>query len=426
MEEHLNIILYEPTGRGGICHYTYQLAEALAELGIAVTLFTTENYELKHFKSHFHIYYHIKRSSLKSFFTFSKAFLLRANAKEGKTRTDLSKFYRKDCNLSIGMRVFQVLRRWYRRLKALCFFLYRRPHIIHFQWLISPREDYYFIKALRLLRFKIIYTAHNLQPHEDNSEAGKKILRKIYESVDHIIVHANQNQTELIEQFKITINKTTVIPHGSYDLFSVGKNITRESARDELILPKDKLIVLFFGSIRKYKGLDYLIEAFQQVRRQIYDIVLLVVGKTGNGHNDSRYYSDLIGDLYRYEDIIFISKYIDVEKVGSYFSAADLVVLPYTETYQSGVLMLAYAFGKAVVVTNIGGLNELVVADKTGLVVPPCNSSALAEAITKILVNPDERESMGRRAKSLAETTYSWRNIALRTRKLYQSIAETN
>jgi glycosyltransferase involved in cell wall biosynthesis len=263
-------------------------------------------------------------------------------------------------------------------------------------------------------------------PHEDNSEDTENILRKIYRSVDHIIVHANQNKEELISRFKININKTTVIPHGSYDLFYRQKNISKERVKRELNIPIHKKIILFFGSIRKYKGLDYLLEAFNQVRKQLDNTILLVIGgKTANNSNDE-YYSNLVRNLAGYDNVIFIGKYIDIDSVGYYFSVADLVVLPYTQTYQSGVLMLAYASGKPVVVTDVGGLSELVVADKTGLVVPLCNSSALAEAITKVLLNACQREAMGRRAKYLAETIYSWRNIALRTTKLYQSIAETN
>jgi glycosyltransferase involved in cell wall biosynthesis len=197
--------------------------------------------------------------------------------------------------------------------------------------------------------------------------------------------------------------------------------------RRELNLPNDKKIVLFFGAIRKYKGLDYLIEAFQEVRSQVDNVILLIVGgKIRNNPNNDQYCSMVINSLHRYDDIIFVDKYIDVEKVGCYFSAADLVVIPYIKVYQSGILMLAYATGKPVVVTDVGGLSEVVEAGKTGFVVPPCNSSALAEAITKVLVDTGQREAMARRAKYLAETTYSWRNAALRTIELYRSIIETN
>jgi D-inositol-3-phosphate glycosyltransferase len=427
VEERLKVILYEPSGRGGICHYTYQLAEALAELDTSVTLFTTESYELEHFKRHFHIYYHIKKSSLKSLLTYIRAYILGENTKQSKEIIYLGEPNRKDPKINSSMIVFQVLRRWYRRLKAICSFLYNRPHIIHFQWLVFPREDYYFIKILRLLRFKTIYTAHNLLPHDNDSDEIKKTLRKIYQSVNHIIVHAKQNREELTRQFGIDENKITIIHHGSYDLFSRESNFSKETVRRRLNLPNDKKIVLFFGAIRKYKGLDYLIEAVHKVRNQVCDAILLVVGRKteDNGKNDE-YYIELTKMLDDHDAVIFIERYIDVAEVGCYFSASDLVVLPYIKVYQSGVLMLAYASGKAVVVTDVGGLSEVVEASKTGFVVPPCDTSALADAIVKILVDPGQREAMERRAKHLAETTYSWRNIALRTRKLYRSIAETN
>ena len=202
-----------------------------------------------------------------------------------------------------------------------------------------------------------------------------------------------------------------------------GKNITKDVARKKIGIPEGKKVILFFGSIRKYKGLEYLISAFQNVKQELDDIALLIVGNIYNSDNEGfKFYSDLIDLISHDDDIICINEYIPFEKIKSYFIASDLVVLPYIKTYTSGVLLAAYAAGRPAIVTDTGALSEVVEIGKSGFIVPPKDVNALTQAIMEIINHADQMEEMGNYAKNLAETIYSWNNIALKTIEVYQSL----
>jgi D-inositol-3-phosphate glycosyltransferase len=424
-EKHLRIVLYLPSGSGGICHYSYQLAEALATLGIHTIVCTAANFELRHLKRTFHLYFNMKGSRLKIFWERVKIRLRGKSVCQGNTiaRSGHAGGYERPHRVRRRLAFLLMLRRWGTRLKAVCFFLFERPHIIHFQWLLHPREDYYFIGLLKFLKFKIVYTAHNLLPHRNKSSHARETFTRIYERVDKIIVHADRNKIELVEEFHIDHEKITVIPHGSYDLFYANTKLSKDLARCELRFNNDNKIILFFGGIRRNKGLEYLIDAFQDVQAKINDAILLIVGKFEGKDEEGRKYSlNLVEKLHDCSGVVLVDQYIPVDRVGYYFAAADLVALPYIQVYQSGVLLLAYASGKPVVVTDAGGLSEVVEDGKSGFVVPSRDSKAFAHAMIRILQDSARKETMGRYAKHLAETAYSWENIALKTSDLYRSV----
>jgi glycosyltransferase involved in cell wall biosynthesis len=123
-------------------------------------------------------------------------------------------------------------------------------------------------------------------------------------------------------------------------------------------------------------------------------------------------------------DIKFTNAYVPVNQIADYFNAADLVVLPHVKASQSGVLMASYAAGKPVVATDSGGLGEVVKNSNSGLVVPPRDANAIAEAVITLLDNPDRRRALGVNAKTSGETTYSWATIAATTADLYRVLNE--
>jgi glycosyltransferase involved in cell wall biosynthesis len=185
-------------------------------------------------------------------------------------------------------------------------------------------------------------------------------------------------------------------------------------------------VILFFGLIKRYKGLEYLVEAFEEVRRRVNDAFLLIVGDVyaadAVGH---AFYSNLIERLRGRDDVLCVARYVALESVGGYLAASDVIVLPYARTFQSGVLLAAYAAGKPVVVTDTGGLGEAVEQGKSGVVVSPRDPKALAEGIISVLSDPKLRSAMGERARVLARTVYSWDAIAARTTELYESVLGT-
>ena len=419
----MRIILYNPAGYGGHIHYTYQLAESLARVGSDVTVITSEDYELKHLKRSFKIYTPFTKSWVKSFLSGVLSQL------QGKNKISTNISYNLNVNSSlkdeeqIEISTLQVIRLYLIWLKISLFCLLRNPHIIHFQCFLERKHDFYFMKFLKFLRFNIIYTAHELLPHDSNSFRDQNIYKKIYQIPDKIIVHSENDKREIVCKFQVDLDKVSVIPHGSYDLFYRDKNITKDVAKQKLGIPDGKKVILFFGLIRRYKGLEYLVYAFQRIKEELDSTVLFIVGSIYDENSeDFKFYSDLIDLISHDDDVIRVNEYVPFEKINSYFLASDLVVLPYIKTYTSGVLLAAYAAGRPVIVTDTGALSEVVDVGKSGFIVPPKDINALACAIIKTLSDPDQMEKMGNYAKHLSKTVYSWDNIALKTINVYQSL----
>ena len=414
----MKIVLYEPFGCGGICHYTYQLAESLAQSGADVTVLTQENYELSHLKTDFKINRRLGKSQIKYFF---RRMITRS---EGNLPSTVAECRNQDATLaennSNNKTILLIARRWLIWFEIIFTFVFNRPKIIHFQWLLYPKEDYYFLIILKILRLKVVYTAHNILPHGDDLENEFESFKKIYKIVDKIVVHTENNKTEIINLFNLDSNKIDVIPHGVYDVFFTNQYVSMEDAKTELGIQVDIKVVLFFGLIRKYKGLENLVDSFKMVIDKINSSLLLIAGKPGGDEDEKKYYTDYIAQLRGRKDVMCIDKYIPFEKVSNYFSASDVVVLPYLKTYQSGILLLSYAAGKPVVVTDTGGLSETVVDGKNGFIVPSENPVALSQAIIKILEDPALMFEMCENVKSLADTKYSWKNIASKTVDAYR------
>ena len=277
----LRVVFYDPSGHGGICHYTYQLAESLAQSGADVTVVTTEGYELKHLERNFKLTFLFRKSRLKYLAGFvlgiTPASRLRLEQRNASSGDDASE---ERIRTPHFLKRLQI--RWFLYKQALAFLL-NRPSVIHIQWLMDRREDHKFVKLLKLLGFTVVYTAHDVLPNTNEARDDQRLLQSIYQKVDAVIVHANGSKDELASIFEIAAAKIHVIPHGSNDLFYRNQNISKESAKSALgICPRQK-VVLFFGIIKRYKGLEYLLDAFEEVRKQVAHVVLLIVGTIYDG-----------------------------------------------------------------------------------------------------------------------------------------------
>jgi glycosyltransferase involved in cell wall biosynthesis len=329
------IVVVESHGVGGLCHYTYNLCNALSNYYEDIVLVTTKKYELEDFKINFKI---------ERLFEYDMRYFNREN---------LLKY-----NLKYPRSFIKLL-----------IFLTRERAIIHFQNLIPPLViSYAFLILIKMLcgnRSTLLLTAHDVLPH-DIKFYHKYISKLIYKLMDGVIVHSEHSRRELIGMFGIEPTNVHVIPHGDYFFFRYGSTVSLECARKKLCLPSGSLIVLFFGFIMRYKGLDYLLEAFRKVKNVV----------------------------------------------------PNVKAIPYVKTYQSGIIMLAYSFNKPVVSTDTGGVSGIVVNGETGYVVPPKDVQALANALIDILSNQD-RAIMGENAKKIVGNIYSWSNAARETLKLY-------
>ena len=209
-------------------------------------------------------------------------------------------------------------------------------------------------------------------------------------------------------------SKISNIHVGEYSLLS--KNISIEEARNILGIAENKKVILFFGYIRRYKGLDILLESVKILKEKHPEIFLIVAGKDIEGFNK---YQKIIDKFDIEDNILKRIEYIPVDETSIYFSAANVVVLPYRNIYQSGVVYLAYAHSKPVIVTNVGGLPDITEDGKSGYIVEPNNPEDLAGKIDKMFVSPSSLEKMGEYGYQMAKDKFSWEQAAEKTFNLY-------
>lgn len=215
--------------------------------------------------------------------------------------------------------------------------------------------------------------------------------------------------------------KISVIPMGNYNMFKSSDNVSKEIAKKKLGYKPNERIILFFGAIRPYKGVEYLVDAFAQIEANFPDARLLVVGKPMNFDVESL--RKRIKQLEIEQKTKLIAEYIPNEEIENYLSSAEFVVFPYVTASQSASVFLAYAYSKPVIVTAVGGLPEIVEHKRSGLIVPPKDADSLADALEELLrLDQEKLNRMGRYAKELTETKFSWEEIAEKTESVYQEI----
>ena len=246
---------------------------------------------------------------------------------------------------------------------------------------------------------KIICLADNVIPHE--KRIGDKLFTKYFlKSCDAFITMSEKVLGDL-RLFQKT-KPAYLVTHPLYDNF--GAIISRQDARAHLNLPLNEKIILFFGFIRKYKGLDLLLEAMADERIKNAGIKLLVAGEF---YDDEKKYREQIDSLSIKDQLILKTDFIPDSEVKYYLCSADVVVQPYRNATQSGVSPLAYHFEKPMIVTNVGGLPALVPHEKAGLVTEP-NPKAIADAIIQFYQLGEDYFIPHLRTE---KQKYSWENM---------------
>jgi glycosyltransferase involved in cell wall biosynthesis len=256
----------------------------------------------------------------------------------------------------------------------------QRPDVVLVQWwhpFFAPALFTICSIVKMLRRGSVMFICHNVVPHE-TSLVDRVLSRFAFAAVDMFIVHSGQDRENLLGmRGKATV---AVNPLPSFDFFRAG-TVARDEAR-RVIGEDGGGLVLFFGYIRPYKGLIHLIEAMSIVRKR-YDARLLVVGEF---YEDSGPYRRRVEELGLSASVRFVDRYVGNEEVGAFFAASDLVVLPYVSATQSAIAQIALSFDRPVVVTDVGGLPELVSQGKTGFIAPPADPEALAGTITEFFL----------------------------------------
>jgi glycosyltransferase involved in cell wall biosynthesis len=278
--------------------------------------------------------------------------------------------------------------------------------VVHYQWLPVPSLDTRLLPTGRPL----LLTAHGILRREAWGERPPRSLRRAFARMDAIITLSHYGAGRLA-QAGVEADRVHVIPHGAFDYLT--RMADEVPLRGELAGVSGP-VILCFGLIRAYKGIDVLLEAFRSVR----GAELWIVGRPLGVELDSlREVAERAPGRVR-----FVPRFIPDPEVAGYFRRADLVVLPHRDEEQSGVLYVALAFGKPLVMSDVGGFGE-VAAHGAGRLVPPGDPAALATAITALLEDPAERERLARASREAAEGPYSWDAVAARTLALYEDLA---
>lgn len=231
-----------------------------------------------------------------------------------------------------------------------------------------------------LTKTRVTFLCHNALPH-DPLFFELFFMKLLFRFADDFIVHA---EAEAAELGKLAPGKPVAIGfHPNYDTFETGESYDKKKIKQELKLGAK--VVLFFGYIRPYKGLKYLIEAMPQVRRRSGDVSLLVVGEFWKKNKPE--YDALVAKANLQDSVIFVDRFVANEEVGRFFAVADVLAAPYISATQSGVVQMAYTFDTPVVASRVGGLPEVIDEGVSGFLCQPQDTKSLAQTISKALAH---------------------------------------
>lgn len=247
---------------------------------------------------------------------------------------------------------------------------------------------------------RVLFICHNIIPHE-HRPGDKLLTRYALAKADHFIVMSKTVQEELLHF--IPNADFRMVHHPVYEIFE--KKYTQKEARKKLGLNSGP-IILFFGYIRRYKGLHILLQALEIAKEEI-PVKLLIAGEFYEKEN---IYFDKVRADGLENDVVFFNRYIPTKDVGLYFAAADVVALPYISATQSGIVQICYHYDKPVIATDVGGLPEVVQDGETGFVVPANDARALANAIVRFF-KENREETFSAAVKSMKKK-FSWDRMA--------------
>lgn len=292
--------------------------------------------------------------------------------------------------------------------------------VIHFQFLRRIEAESFFFLFLRLVGLKLVYTVHDVSPL-NKSKVNNLLNFILYKSANILIVHSGKNKEMLLEKVSLNPKKIRIVPHGNFNHYIPEKLIAKDEARKYFKLNSNEKVLLFFGFIKEYKGLDVLLEAAAIASKTIGDLTLIIAGAVQSDKLAARY-NKIISELPKEVRVIYHSDFIPREKVAVYFLASDVLILPYRMISHSGVLHLAYSFGRAIIGTRVGDFEEFIEDGKSGFVANSNDSIGVAEAIVRFYSTPDNVNKMCSYARSLNDTKYSWTNIGLLMKEIYQQL----
>ena len=302
--------------------------------------------------------------------------------------------------------------------------MFRRPDILHVQYLQLAEWkvplDLWFCRFAKMLGCKVVYTVHNVLPimPVPSADGGRAIFANIYKHPDAFICHNQRTAEQLIKEFAIDPSRIWVIPHGPmfYDL----PRPSVAEAKAKLGIEVQQSVVLFQGIIAPYKGVPFLLDAWQIVQRQRPNARLVIAGG-----GQPQWLSELkeqAKTLGIEASVKMDFRFIPTADLPVYYQAADILVYPYKEITGSGALLTGLSFAKPIVATNLKAFREELSNGEAGLLEAYGEKEKFAAALICLIDNPELRSVLGEKA---GQVTESWASIAQKTRKCYESLLDS-
>jgi len=312
--------------------------------------------------------------------------------------------------------------------RLVCYSARAKPKIFHILW--NNRFQLFDCTLLmlyyKLVRKRIVFTAHNVNAGKRDSNdswLNRLSLKVQYNLSDHLFVHTDGMKSEMISEFHLPESKISVIPFGVNNTVP-NTGLSSAEAKRRLDVSSGDKIMLFFGNIAPYKGLEYLIAAVSALLEKDRSYRLLIVGKS---KGPKTYWNEIrrtivnsnIGDR-----VIEKIEYVPDEETELYFKAADALILPYAQVFQSGVLFLGYNFGLPAIAADVASLKNEIVEGKTGLVFRAQDPSDLASKIDEYFKSElfSNLENTRSQIKQYANDRYSWSKVAEITTAVYSNL----
>ena len=321
------------------------------------------------------------------------------------------------------------LLRYYARLLA--YAVRAKPRVFHILWnnKFEAFDRTLLMLYYRLLGRRVVLTAHNVNAARRDGRDGvwnRFTLGIQYGMCSHVFVHTPRMEAELRTEFGMGADRISVIPFGINNTTPTTR-LKGIQARERLGLPADAKVMLFFGQIAPYKGLEHLVAALPGIMARDRDLHLVVAGKVKKGHE--AYWTGIEGGLSSPNLVGRVTTriaHVPDDEVEIYFKAADVLVVPYVQIFQSGVPFLAYSFGLPVIATDVGSLKDDIVAGQTGSICRPADPDDLARTIEEYFDGDLFHRLESRRGdiQELANQRYSWAKVAAITESVYKRVLD--
>ncbi|MEL6445537.1 MAG: glycosyltransferase family 4 protein [Bacteroidota bacterium] len=311
--------------------------------------------------------------------------------------------------------------RWVRALlRSLRRARQRGARVCHLHFFQATLLQWVTLSLTRRMGFQTVVTAHDVETFSGDRE---RWAPRIYALADRVIAHNAVAQDEVVRVLQVSAERVRVVPHGHYLDALPSELPTQVQARHRLGISLEAPTVLFFGQIKPVKGLDVLLQAWPEVRRQIPNAQLVVAGRPWR--DDPSTYTALIDALGIGDSVLFRPGYIPNDEVPAYYAACDVVALPYHRIYQSGVLLMAMSYQRAVVASDLPAMREVLRDGEHGRLAPAGDASALAAVLCDLLGDSARTQAMGTAGHAHVATHHDWRAVGVQTARIYQEVAGT-